>query len=88
MHGKNGADTRIPIPLGTSVSLLGEENEVVQTWDIMKDGEELTLAEGGAGGRGNRSFKRSSNRKATQRLTPQAGFASSLTKQAGTAVLL
>ncbi len=55
-HGKNGADLIIPLPLGTLVY-----DDL--TDELLKDfclaGEQLVVASGGLGGRGNASFKSS-----------------------------
>ncbi len=58
MHGRNGADLRVPVPCGTEVydvetdALLGE---------VLAHGDELIIAKGGNGGWGNIHFKTSVN---------------------------
>ena len=56
--GKDGDDVYIDVPLGTIVRNT-ETNEIL--FEITYDGEEVTLAEGGMGGRGNWHFKSSTN---------------------------
>jgi GTP-binding protein len=56
--GKDGGDVYIDVPLGTIVRNT-ETNEIL--FEITFDGEEVTLAEGGMGGRGNWHFKSSTN---------------------------
>ena len=56
--GKDGGDVYIDVPLGTIVRNT-ETNEIL--FEITYDGEEVTLAEGGMGGRGNWHFKSSTN---------------------------
>jgi len=50
-HGKNGKPCIIPIPVGTKVV---EGEKVI---DLVKNDEELIIAKGGRGGRGNASLK-------------------------------
>jgi GTP-binding protein len=50
--GKNGADLRIPVPLGTRI--LNAKTEVIA--DITQDGQEFRALHGGAGGKGNAGF--------------------------------
>jgi GTP-binding protein len=56
--GKDGEDVYIDVPLGTIVRN-AETDEVL--FEITHDGEEVILAEGGMGGRGNWHFKSSTN---------------------------
>ena len=56
--GKDGNDVYIDVPLGTIVRN-AETNEIL--FEITHDGEEVILAEGGMGGRGNWHFKSSTN---------------------------
>lgn len=51
-HGANGKDLRLRVPLGTVVK--DEENRILA--DIIREGQEFTLAKGGRGGRGNARF--------------------------------
>jgi len=52
-HGKNGADLLIPLPLGT---LVWDEANDELLKDFSSPGEQLVVAQGGLGGRGNASF--------------------------------
>jgi GTP-binding protein len=51
-HGKNGADLRVMVPVGTSVA--SEAGEILA--DLGQDGEEAVIAKGGKGGFGNAHF--------------------------------
>ncbi len=56
--GKDGTDIYIDVPLGTIIRD-GETQEIL--FEITEDKEEIILAEGGKGGRGNWHFKSSTN---------------------------
>lgn len=56
--GAMGEDLRIPVPVGTIVRD-GESGEVLA--DLLRDGQEVLIAKGGRGGRGNAAFKSSRN---------------------------
>ncbi len=62
-HGRTGRDMNIKVPVGTLV-------KDVQTGDILhdlvEDGQEVRVCEGGRGGRGNATFKTPTNRAPTQ----------------------
>lgn len=66
MHGKNGADCIVKVPLGTVVR--ERESELV-LGDLTEDGQELIVAKGGKGGLGNVHFK-SSTHQAPEETTP------------------
>jgi len=53
MHGRRGADLIIPIPLGTVV-VDAETGELIA--DLIHDGQQVLVARGGKGGRGNARF--------------------------------
>jgi GTPase len=57
-HGANGADVIIPVPLGTQLWRVseGEDTEDELLGDIVRPGQRVVVAEGGAGGRGNSRF--------------------------------
>jgi GTP-binding protein len=57
-RGADGADLRLGVPLGTVVRL--QDGEVLG--EVLHTGEELIVARGGLGGRGNASFKSATNR--------------------------
>jgi len=54
MHGKDGEDLVIPVPLGTLVKVF-DTGEVL--CDLIADGQEFVAAQGGRGGQGNSHFK-------------------------------
>ncbi len=58
MTGRSGEDTVIPVPPGTVV-YDAESDEVIG--DLVADGQQLVVAKGGRGGRGNTRFKSSRN---------------------------
>lgn len=60
MTGAEGEDIRVKVPAGTLVYELRESEEIL-IGDLVKDGQELLVASGGRGGRGNTSFKSSTN---------------------------
>ena len=62
MHGKNGKDLIILVPCGTIVRDADNGNAVA---DLREDGDQVLVASGGRGGRGNASFS-SSKRQAPQ----------------------
>jgi len=64
--GASGTDLHIDVPVGTEVTDLDTQE---QLGDLVRPGQELLVARGGAGGRGNVRFKSSTNR-APRRTTP------------------
>jgi GTPase len=58
MHGKNGEDTIVKVPVGT-VLMDGDTGELLG--DLNRDGQTLQVARGGRGGLGNVHFKSSTN---------------------------
>ena len=66
-NGANGEDLIVPVPPGTLVMDL--ENDCYVVADLDKEGEEVLVAQGGEGGRGNKSFATSTNR-APRKATP------------------
>ncbi|TVQ80077.1 MAG: GTPase ObgE [Bradymonadales bacterium] len=63
--GRSAEDLVIPVPLGTRL----HDEKSKETWDITEAGQKLLMASGGKGGRGNRSF-RSSTQQAPRIATP------------------
>ncbi len=59
MDGRGGEDLYISVPMGTMV-FNDETGELIE--DLIHDDQLLLVAEGGRGGRGNRTFKSSTNR--------------------------
>ncbi|WP_342258458.1 GTPase ObgE [Spiroplasma endosymbiont of Dioctria linearis] len=62
MHGKNGKDTYIKVPVGTII-YNNDTNELL--FDFISDGQQEVLAQGGKGGRGNARFANSRNKAPT-----------------------
>lgn len=62
MHGANGADVYLDVPLGT-VAKDAETGEVL--FEVTESGEEHILMQGGRGGLGNSHFKSSTNQTPT-----------------------
>lgn len=60
--GKNAPDTIIKVPCGTVVKD-ADTNETLA--DLLNDGDEVIIAKGGRGGRGNAKFSNSANRAPT-----------------------
>src|SRR5437867_3974670 len=58
-HGKRGADIVIPVPQGT---LIFDRDRGHLLRDLKDDGDEVIVAQGGRGGRGNRAFATAVNR--------------------------
>jgi GTPase len=56
--GRNGGDTILPVPCGTVIREAETETFI---GEIIEDGQELTIAQGGKGGLGNTHFKTSIN---------------------------
>ena len=59
-HGAYGEDLVIAVPVGTQI--LADDEERGLLLDLVKVGQRVTFLRGGAGGRGNASFKSSTNR--------------------------
>lgn len=65
--GKTGKDLTVKVPLGTLVRLEAKDGPVLG--EVLRDGQELLIAQGGRGGKGNIHFKTSSNQ-APKECTP------------------
>lgn len=59
MHGKNGTNVYVKVPLGTIVKKASNQ-EIIG--DIVKHNQQLVVAKGGIGGRGNAHFASPTNR--------------------------
>ena len=57
--GRDAADTRIDVPLGTIVR---EAETDIAMGEVVEDGQELLIAKAGRGGRGNKSYLSNMNR--------------------------
>jgi GTP-binding protein len=69
--GAGGDDLVIKVPVGTQILADDEQRSLLA--DLAKEGERLTLLRGGQGGRGNASYKTSTNRAPRQHQTGEAG---------------
>lgn len=69
-YGRAAADIVLRMPVGTVVSD-AETGEIL--FDLARDGEQVTLAQGGRGGLGNLHFKSSTNRAPRQFTTGEPG---------------
>jgi GTPase len=69
--GAGGRDLVIKVPVGTQI--LADDDERTILADLTLDGQRATLLEGGMGGRGNASYKSSTNRAPRQHQTGQPG---------------
>ncbi|OGI65990.1 hypothetical protein A2642_03350 [Candidatus Nomurabacteria bacterium RIFCSPHIGHO2_01_FULL_39_10] len=57
LHGKNGEDFILQLPVGSIITNLATDEK----WQLTKEGEEILLLKGGYGGFGNEHFKSSVN---------------------------
>ena len=69
--GAGGTDLVIKVPVGTQV--LADDDERTLLADLTEEGQRVTLLEGGLGGRGNASYKSSTNRAPRQHQTGMDG---------------
>ncbi|MCM8762496.1 MAG: GTPase ObgE, partial [Candidatus Omnitrophica bacterium] len=67
-EGRSGKDLIIPVPAGTVISEIKDGKEVF-LFDLAEDGMEYIVAKGGKGGKGNATFKSSTNQ-APRKATP------------------
>ena len=65
--GAGGSDLVIKVPVGTQI--LADDEERTLLVDLTREGERATLLRGGMGGRGNASYKTSTNRAPRQHQT-------------------
>lgn len=57
LHGRNGEDYVLKLPVGSVITSL----ETDEKWQLLKEGEKILLLKGGRGGLGNEHFKSSTN---------------------------
>jgi GTP-binding protein len=57
LHGKNGDDFILELPIGSIVKNLGTDEE----WQLTEEGQKIQILRGGFGGFGNEHFKSSTN---------------------------
>ncbi|HEX5258961.1 MAG TPA: GTPase ObgE, partial [Sphingomicrobium sp.] len=69
--GAGGEDLVIQVPVGTQI--LADDEERTLLADLTRVGERLVLLKGGMGGRGNASYKTSTNRAPRQHQSGEAG---------------
>ena len=69
--GAGGDDLVIKIPVGTQI--LADDDERSLLADLIQPGQRVAFLEGGLGGRGNASYKSSTNRAPRQHQTGEAG---------------
>jgi GTP-binding protein len=69
--GAAGKDLVIHVPVGTQVLSDDEERSLIA--DLTRQGQRIVLLKGGQGGRGNASYKTSTNRAPRQHQTGEAG---------------
>jgi GTP-binding protein len=69
--GAGGGDLVIQVPVGTQI--LADDDDRTLVADLTKVGDRITLLKGGLGGRGNASYKTSTNRAPRQHQTGEEG---------------
>ncbi|MBI2630871.1 GTPase ObgE [Candidatus Nomurabacteria bacterium] len=57
LHGKNGEDFLLELPIGSVITNLSTD----ETWQLSEEGEKFLILKGGYGGFGNEHFKSSTN---------------------------
>ena len=61
-HGANGKDVTVAVPVGTEIWVGDGEGEWQRTADMLEHGQQVFVARGGRGGRGNASYSSPTNR--------------------------
>ena len=69
--GAGGEDLVIKVPVGTQI--LADDEDRTLLADLTEDGQRIAFLKGGMGGRGNASYKTSTNRAPRQHQTGEAG---------------
>ena len=72
-HGRGGDDVHIPVPVGTVATCFDADGTEGLRVDLMEDGQEALVAQGGSGGRGNARFVTSINQEPLLREVGEAG---------------
>jgi len=57
LHGKNGEDFFLELPIGSTITNLATD----ESWQLTEEGQKVMLLKGGYGGFGNEHFKKSTN---------------------------
>ena len=70
MHGRNGKDLVVPVPCGTEVF---DAETGARLADIIEDGQEAVIAQGGKGGLGNVHFRTSTHQVPTEHTPGEPG---------------
>lgn len=70
MHGKNGEDLVLDLPIGSIVKNLDTGAE----YTLLKEGEQIAILKGGRGGYGNEHFKSATNRSPKEHIPGTKGF--------------
>ena len=74
MEGKNGKNLYLDVPVGSRV----EATDSGRVWDVLEEGEEHIVFQGGRGGLGNAHFKSSTNQYPERATNGDAGEAGAL----------
>lgn len=61
-HGANGEDVAVAVPVGTEVWVADGRGDWTPTADMLEHGQQVVVARGGRGGRGNASYSSPTNR--------------------------
>ena len=69
--GAGGADLVVKVPIGTQI--LADDEDRTMLADLTREGQRVALLKGGMGGRGNASYKSSTNRAPRQHQTGEDG---------------
>src|SRR5436190_5284648 len=69
--GAGGADLVVKVPIGTQI--LADDEDRTMLADLTREGQRVALLKGGMGGRGNASYKSSTNRAPRQHQTGEVG---------------
>ncbi len=72
LHGADGVDLEIMLPIGSNITNLSTYKKV----SLSTEGEKVLLLEGGKGGRGNESYKSSTNRSPKEQTDGKPGMES------------